>query len=62
MLGIGLFPQWWMQPALLLIGALWYNLLTFIGHLMFPVRPVQEQLAASFSPAGALSGSQGQSV
>ncbi|MEQ0580565.1 YccS family putative transporter [Pantoea dispersa] len=49
MLGIGLFPQWWMQPALLLIGALWYNLLTFIGHLMFPVRPVQEQLAASFS-------------
>ncbi|WP_336777168.1 YccS family putative transporter [Pantoea sp. USHLN256] len=49
MLGIGLFPQWWMQPSLLLIGALWYNLLTFIGHLMFPVRPVQEQLAASFS-------------
>lgn len=49
MLGIGLFPEWWMQPALLLAGALWYNLLTFIGHLMFPVRPVQEQLAASFS-------------
>lgn len=49
MLGISLFPQWWMQPALLLIGALWYNLLTFIGHLIFPVRPVQEQLAASFS-------------
>ena len=49
MLGIGLFPEWWMQPALLLIGALWYNLLTFIGHLIFPVRPVQEQLAASFS-------------
>ena len=49
MLGIGLFPQWWMQPSLLLVGALWYNLLTFIGHLIFPVRPVQEQLAASFS-------------
>ena len=49
MVGIGLFPEWWMQPALLLIGALWYNLLTFIGHLIFPVRPVQEQLAASFS-------------
>ncbi len=49
MLGVNLFPQWWMQPALLLTGALWYNLLTFIGHLMFPVRPVQEQLAASFS-------------
>ncbi|WP_097094328.1 YccS family putative transporter [Candidatus Pantoea floridensis] len=49
MLGIGLFTQWWLQPSLLLIGALWYNLLTFIGHLMFPVRPVQEQLAGSFS-------------
>lgn len=49
MLGVGLFPQWWMQPALLLVGALWYNLLTLVGHLMFPVRPVQEQLAASFS-------------
>lgn len=49
MLGVGLFPQWWMQPALLLVGALWYNLLTLVGHVMFPVRPVQEQLAASFS-------------
>ena len=49
MLGINLFPQWWMQPSLLLVGALWYNLLTFFGHLMFPVRPVQEQLAGSFS-------------
>lgn len=49
MLGVGLFSQWWMQPSLLLVGALWYNLLTLIGHVMFPVRPVQEQLAASFS-------------
>lgn len=49
MLGTGLFSQWWMQPSLLLVGALWYNLLTLIGHLIFPVRPVQEQLAASFS-------------
>ncbi|MDE1185159.1 MAG: YccS family putative transporter [Pantoea sp.] len=49
MLGTGLFHQWWMQPSLLLLGALWYNLLTLIGHLIFPVRPVQEQLAASFS-------------
>ena len=49
MLGIGLFSQWYMQPMLLLVGALWYNLLTLLGHLMFPVRPVQEQLAGSFS-------------
>ncbi|NIF20643.1 YccS family putative transporter [Candidatus Pantoea multigeneris] len=49
MLGIGLFPEWYMQPVLLLLGALWYNLLTLIGHFMFPVRPVQEQLAESFA-------------
>ncbi|MDR6089791.1 putative membrane protein (TIGR01666 family) [Pantoea ananatis] len=49
MLGIGLFSQWYLQPILLLVGALWYNLLTLLGHVMFPVRPVQEQLAASFS-------------
>ncbi|PKH24241.1 TIGR01666 family membrane protein [Enterobacterales bacterium CwR94] len=48
MLGIGLFTQWYMQPALLLAGALWYNLLTLVGHLLFPVRPLQENLASSF--------------
>ncbi|WP_442954613.1 YccS family putative transporter [Pantoea sp. LMR881] len=49
MLGIELFLQWYLQPMLLLTGALWYNLLTLLGHLIFPVRPVQEQLAGSFS-------------
>ena len=49
MLGIGLFDQWYMQPVLLLVGALWYNFLTLLGHLMFPVRPVQEQLAGSYA-------------
>lgn len=49
MLGVTLFSQWYLQPILLLIGALWYNLLTLIGHFIFPVRPVQEQLAGSFS-------------
>lgn len=49
MLGIGLFSQWYMQPILLLLGALWYNLLTLAGHMMFPVRPVQEQLAGSYA-------------
>ena len=49
MLGVGLFSQWYMQPVLLLVGALWYNLLTLAGHFIFPVRPVQEQLAGSFS-------------
>jgi len=49
MLGIGLFPQWYQQPMLLLVGAVWYNLLTLTGHLLFPIRPLQENLARSFS-------------
>lgn len=48
MLGIGLFPQWYLQPALLLLGAIWYNLLTLTGHLLFPIRPLQENIARSF--------------
>ena len=49
MLGIHLFPQWYTQPILLLTGAIWYNLLTLIGHLLFPVRPLQENLARCFT-------------
>lgn len=45
MLGISLFTQWYIQPLLLLAGAVWYNLLTLIGHLIFPVRPLQDNLA-----------------
>ncbi|WP_075181161.1 YccS family putative transporter [Pantoea sp. 1.19] len=45
MLGIHLFAQWYLQPALLLTGAIWYNLLTLCGHLLFPIRPLQENLA-----------------
>ncbi len=33
---------------LLLLGAIWYNLLTLTGHLIFPVRPLQDNLARSF--------------
>ena len=49
MLGVSLFPQWYLQPALLLLGAVWYNLLTLVGHLLFPIRPLQENLARSYS-------------
>jgi len=49
MLGIDLFPQWYMQPALLLLGAVWYNLLTLIGHLLFPIRPLQENISRCFA-------------
>ncbi len=49
MLGIGLFPQWYLQPVLLLVGAIWYNVLTLTEHLLFPIRPLQENLARSYS-------------
>ncbi|MDX7991407.1 YccS family putative transporter [Xenorhabdus littoralis] len=48
MLGSSIFPIWYEQPVLLLIGAIWYNLLTLTGHLLFPIRPLQENLARCF--------------
>ncbi|EOS96595.1 hypothetical protein ETR_01999, partial [Erwinia tracheiphila PSU-1] len=48
LLGINLFSQWYLQPLLLLVGAAWYNLLTVTGHLIFPVRPLQENIARFF--------------
>jgi len=49
MLGINLLPQWYLQPLLLLTGAIWYNLLTLFGHLLFPIRPLQENLSRCFA-------------
>ncbi|GAA0477445.1 YccS family putative transporter [Tatumella punctata] len=49
MLGIHLFSHWYTQPLLLLAGALWYNLLTMVMHLFFPVQPVQLQLSSTYS-------------
>ncbi|EHD20994.1 MULTISPECIES: YccS family putative transporter [Brenneria] len=48
MLGISLYDTWYQQPVMLLIGALWYNLLTLFGHLIFPIRPLQENLAQCY--------------
>ncbi|SUX74523.1 Inner membrane protein yccS [Citrobacter freundii] len=48
MLGTSLYEQWYQQPILLLAGAIWYNLLTLIGHLLFPIRPLQDNLARSY--------------
>ncbi len=48
MLGIALFDNWYQQPVLLLAGAIWYNLLTLVGHLIFPVRPLQDNLARCY--------------
>lgn len=52
MLGVHLFEQWYLQPALLVVGAAWYGLLSTISFLLFPVRKVQDQLAASYSALG----------
>ncbi|MDX6022741.1 YccS family putative transporter [Scandinavium sp. V105_16] len=48
MLGVSLYEHWYQQPLLLLAGAIWYNLLTLTGHLIFPIRPLQDNLARSF--------------
>ncbi|WP_318368081.1 YccS family putative transporter [Enterobacter sp.] len=48
MLGISLYASWYQQPLLLLAGAVWFNLLTLIGHLVFPVRPLQDNLARCY--------------
>ncbi len=44
MLGSSLYDTWYIQPLLLLVGAIWYNLLTLMGHLLFPIRPLQDNL------------------
>lgn len=48
MLGISLFEHWYQQPLLLLAGAVWYNLLTLSGHLLFPIRALQDNLARCY--------------
>ena len=49
MLGISLFERWYQQPLLLLAGAVWFSLLTLIGHLVFPVRPLQDNLSRCYA-------------
>ncbi len=52
MLGVHLFDQWYMQPSLLVIGAIWYGLISTISFLLFPVRQVQDKLSLCFSSLG----------
>lgn len=52
MLGAHLYEQWYMQPALLVIGAAWYGIIATISFLLFPVRQVQDKLSKSFSSLG----------
>lgn len=48
MLGTSLYTHWYQQPVLLLAGAVWYNILTLAGHLIFPIRPLQDNLARCY--------------
>lgn len=52
MLGVHLFEEWYLQPILLVIGAIWYGILSTISFLLAPVRPVQEKLAKSYTSLG----------
>ena len=48
MLGAAMYQTWYLQPALLLAGAIWYNVLTLLGHMLFPIRPLQDNLAHGY--------------
>ncbi|MGL9723446.1 YccS family putative transporter [Sodalis sp. (in: enterobacteria)] len=48
MLGTAMYQSWYLQPLLLLAGAIWYNALTLLGHLMFPISPLQDDLARCY--------------
>ena len=52
MLGVHLFDQWYMQPLLLVAGAVWYGVIATISFLLFPVRQVQDKLSQCFSALG----------
>lgn len=53
MLGVPIFDTWYIQPALLLTGAIWYNILTLIGHILFPVRPLQDAISQCYQQLAA---------
>lgn len=52
MLGVNLFDDWYMQPLLLVSGAIWYGVISTISFLLFPVRALQDKLSLSYSSLG----------
>ncbi|WBA09914.1 YccS family putative transporter [Salinivibrio kushneri] len=48
MLGMEQGSDMWLQPMMLLSGALWYGLLSLAWIIIWPHRPVQHRLAAVF--------------
>lgn len=48
MLGSSMYNNWYIQPVLLLSGAIWYNIITLFGHLILPIRPLQDNVSQCF--------------
>lgn len=48
MLGTSMYHIWYQQPILLLCGAIWYNLLTLAGHILYPIRPLQDLISRCY--------------
>lgn len=49
MLGINnIYPVWYEQSLLLLTGTAWYFLLTLTGHIVFPIRPLQDHISRCY--------------
>lgn len=52
MLGYHLYDRFYLQPCLLLIGALWYYIVTLISYLILPIRSIQNSLTLCFHQLG----------
>lgn len=52
MLGVNLFDHWYQQPLYLVLGAMWYGVLTSISYLVFPVRKLQDNLTDCYDRLG----------
>jgi uncharacterized membrane protein (TIGR01666 family) len=48
MLGSSMYDIWYIQPILLLAGAIWYNLITLLGHIFLPIRPLQDNVSQCY--------------
>ncbi|WP_434777163.1 YccS family putative transporter [Neisseria sp. Ec49-e6-T10] len=48
MLGHSDQNHWYTQPTQLVLGALWYNIVTLVFYLFIPIRPIQDNLSRCF--------------
>ncbi|GAA5106968.1 YccS family putative transporter [Orbus sasakiae] len=52
MLGHQMFDDFYSQPLYLLVGAIWYNLVSFVESIIQPIRTTQQSLSVSFFRLG----------